>query len=268
MMSLPWLLTTSLGGWRWLAPVVLAICTGLIYYPLFAAPIVFLGVGDRRKTWALSIVTAALLAAVLIDVLPDYFKVSGIMPPLLGMCCIGRGQLFDLLAVPDNWVLPCTLVIFALFAGFWWRVRLEVSAYVTSPKTVAFVLGATLLLGCFIITENYSYRFVFSLFLLPLLGELLDRTPKSRTRRAAQSLVASLLIVLWTDGLLGLVIVSAFRRGDMELMNRFILYSNWIVSVVSWIFMFLLTGFMVAIFRAKLPHLFSAVNREDSVQSC
>jgi hypothetical protein len=267
MMPLPWLLTASSRGWRWLAPVLLAICTGLKYYPLLAAPIVFFGTGGRRMTWWLSLVTGVLLTGVLVDVLPDYFKVSGIMPTLLGMCCIGRGQLFHLMAVPEKWVLPCTLIIFALFSVFWWRVKLDVSEHVTSRKTPAFVMGATVLLGCFIITENYSYRFVFSLFLLPLLWGLLDQTSKSRTRLVAQSLVASLLIVVWTDGLLGLFIVSAFRRDDMELMNRFILWSNWIVSIASWVFMFLLTGFMVAIFRSRLPHLFPAEKRDDSVHA-
>jgi hypothetical protein len=66
---------------------------------------------------------------------------------------------------------------------------------------LAFVLGAALLSGCFFTGTNFGYRWIFAIWLAPLLWRL-PRDPRApaQIRRLAAFTAALLIWGLWADG--------------------------------------------------------------------
>ena len=66
---------------------------------------------------------------------------------------------------------------------------------------LAFMLGASLLAGCFFTGTNYGYRFVFALWLAPLVWRLpRDARAPAAVRRLAALTGGLMIYTLWADG--------------------------------------------------------------------
>src|SRR6185503_5999958 len=78
-----------------------------------------------------------------------------------------------------------------------WRVPGELRR-----EWLAFVFGATLLVGCFFAGANFSYRLVFCLLMLPFLCRMGWRAPaEAGARRLARALLMLMIAVVWLDGM-------------------------------------------------------------------
>jgi hypothetical protein len=122
---------------------------------------------------------------------------------------------------------------------------------------LSFVLGAVLLTGCFFAGTSFLYRWVYGIWLLPLIWRLLtDHSTPKRVRRLAATAAASLLLLLWLNGLLvGLLL--RYGQGFGYPANDI---SDHILAAeqpVLWLFFLCLLAFLAHFTRANLVRVWS-----------
>jgi hypothetical protein len=93
--------------------------------------------------------------------------------------------------------------------------RVRLFGGITIPEAdrgrwLSFALGSALLTTCFFTGTNYAYRWIFAIWMAPLLWEAPRdaRLPLS-LRQLVRLLRATLLIAMWADSL-GMALVNAF----------------------------------------------------------
>lgn len=255
MLSLPWMMTTKRAGWRWVAPVILALCTGLKYFPLLAWPGLWWARGGRRAVGWLAGVGAALIIAALINVLPDFFRLSGRIPSPGGFLSFGGATALGTLGLNGGLARWGTFgLLFAVTVAAVWRSPVIVSGASDARKT-GFVLGACVLVGCFLLAGNYIYRMVFAVLLLPWLFAALKSEIALLTRFFAGITLGLLVIFLWGDGLFGYYIMQTVRPGDMEYLQRMMSVCERTMATVSWLLVLALQVWLVALGKARLGEL-------------
>jgi hypothetical protein len=178
------LLSAEARGVRLLGAVPVALGAALKYYPAVAA-VLLLEERDRRLRGWRAALLAALGALVAWSVREDLRHFATALPAPVGFYSFGAGQALMQLGVPGacRW-----LALAALLAVAWRQVRAAPAA--RPPLTSAerlFLLGATLLAGCFWAGMSWGYRWVFALWLLPALlsddeSELLPRAARPAWR--------------------------------------------------------------------------------------
>jgi len=191
--------------WVRLLPVALiAVAAGLKFYPGIAGLVLLAGSDVREVRGRLGIAVVA-LAVVGINLIPDLAQFSGLAPRANGLMTFGSVHLFEAvgafgwrataLGLSTAMAIGGVFVRYRVFAG--WEI-----AEADRADWLAFTLGAVLLAGCFFTGTNFGYRWVFALWLAPLLWRLPRdvRAPKS-VRRLATLTGALLVWVLWADGI-------------------------------------------------------------------
>lgn len=235
-----------------LALAAVALATGLKFYPVVAGgalALAFLRAG--RPRWALASGLAAGLALALV------------FPQL------ARGQ-FPVDVTVHVWgarLWPQDLGLGAVASGLFVGAGLAALAGLAAAGAFrppdrpaddpdaerAFVLGATILLACFVAGFNYGYRWIFAVWLGPWLwarGQ--DARLPARARFAATLAWGSVPVVLWLDGLLCLLVntgaLAAPGRSLAELQHHWRL----LTQPVTWLLMAILGGALFALARAVL----------------
>jgi hypothetical protein len=148
-----------------------------------------------------------------------------------------------------------------IFAGFVWADRFVCwkIAPVDRAAWLSFVLGALLLTGCFFAGTSYAYRWVFALWLVPLLWRLpRDAAVPREVQRWAVATAVLLVIALWTDSTWSAV-MGWFSRDSppekiMAAADRFFL----IEQPVTWALFVCLLGFLAHFLREGVRGLFNA----------
>lgn len=234
-------------GVRWLAVACVALATGLKFYPAVAALVLFAG-DDSRELRRRLLFGALVLAIVAADVGPDLARIAGRMPRAEGPMTLGainlievaglRGPVAMVAGLAAAGVIAAGFLRSGLFAG--WRIAAE-----TRGAWWSFVLGGGLLAGCFFSGASHGYRWVFAVWLAPLLWQLpRDSSAPAGVRRLARVTAWLLLFALWGDGLFaaiaqvlapGAPAAAAEARGD-----RFFLLSQPLV----WALFACLLGFL------------------------
>jgi hypothetical protein len=125
------------------------------------------------------------------------------------MMTFGAAQVFLLGGASPGLASACALGLGGLLLWWIWR-RDPLAGWQPRPQLrnawLTFVLGAVLLTGCFFAGLNFGYRWVFGVWLVPLLWSASADSAGPRVLgRLAQAGMALLLVLLWLDG-----IVSVF----------------------------------------------------------
>jgi hypothetical protein len=261
MLPLPWMLTTERAGWRWGAPVILALCTGLKYFPLLAWPGLWWSRGGRRAVAWLAGAGAVLIVITLCDVLPDYLGLAGRMPSPRGFLSFGGAAALGTLGVDSELAKPGAAGLFLAGMIAWAFWSPTIAAGRVDERTTGFMLGACVLAGCFVLTGNFIYRMVFAVFLLPWLFAAVKSEPARFTRVFAVSTLAVLVMFLWGDGLFGFYIKQTAAPGDMEYIVGMVAVCERTMAVVSWALVFALQGWLVALGKARLGELLQSERR-------
>ena len=195
-------LLSSRGSIRLIAVALLALGAGLKYYPA-AGALVLLAGGDRRDVRALVAVAVVALGLVAVGVGPDFLRMAPTLPKAEGLMTFGAANLLEAVGLRGRIAVISGLVAGGLmFVGFLrWR---GLEGWKIAPENraawLSFILGAALLTGCFFTGTNYSYRWVFALWLAPLLWQLSrDAGAPARVRSFARLTAMLLLIALWAD---------------------------------------------------------------------
>lgn len=185
--------------WRILAtPLLIALATGLKYYPAVAG-LVLLALPPRRERNVAILLYAVLLAGVLLDVATDisYYTDAA---PINGVYTFGAPALSRALGLTTLAGLGLTLGILG-GSGLWLARRPALRDWSVPPELrteyLSFILGAVVLAGCFVLTVNYAYRWIFAFWLMPFLCRLAtgDRT----LRRLRNATLALLVAALWLE---------------------------------------------------------------------
>lgn len=233
-------------AWSWLpALALIALATGLKFYPVVGAAIFLLLRPTRRMLAAVGL-SALVLAVVLLDVLPDIGRGQFPIPPSL--YSLGAGQLFRDLGYAGRGVPVFSLLILALAACTFVRARLTTGLADDSrdfTTRVLFLLGATTLTACFLAGVSFGYRWVFSLWLAPwLLATSRDLTLAPSRRRLATATGWLLLTIVWLDGAYCLVTNTLVGPMPSAQLRSWQLTWRLATQPLSWILFALLSGWI------------------------
>ena len=255
--------------WSWLpALALIALATGLKFYPVVGAAVFLLVRPARRLTAALAL-SVPVLALVLRDVLPDIARGQFPLPP--GLYCMGAGQLFRDLGYHGSGVPLFAGLLLAIPAWALVRARLTTGLADDSrdfaPRAL-FLLGAATLTACFLAGISYGYRWIFSLWLAPwLLATRRDLTLAPSRRRLATATGSLLLLIVWLDGTYCLVTNALVGpMPSAQLQSRQL---TWRLGTqpLSWIFFTLLTGWIADALRCAFTTLRTPVHPRSPAPS-
>ncbi len=189
-------------GMRLVAPFFIAAAAALKYYPAAAALVLLAAVPARELRWRVALM-GGLFLLVGMGAKSDLAGFGALAPQPEGFLTFGSTAFSHSLGW-DGWVpkLFCAAAGAAVF-GWFWHARWFANWIVPDERRadwLHFVLGAALLVGCFFTSLNFAYRWVFAVWLAPLLWSLPgDLSAPLPVRRLAAVTRALLLAVLWVD---------------------------------------------------------------------
>jgi hypothetical protein len=263
---------------RWLrlaAAVPIAVAAGLKFYPAVAG-LVLLADPDPVEARRRVLFAGVLLAAVGINLAPDLIHLANVVPRAEGLMTFGATNLLEFIGLPGKWSLAAGLALAAIGAGLFLRAGIFDGWSITAehrPAWLGFIVGSSLITGCFFTGTSYAYRWIFAVWMAPLLWQL-PRNPAAprRIRRLAGLTAALLFYVLWADAVASAVIARFMDRiPPLELVrwaDRFFLLEQPVV----WAFFICQTGFLAHFVRTELAPLLPPAGRragqaEDSPES-
>ena len=195
-------LLSSRRTWQLFAALLIAVAAGLKFYPAIAGLVLLAG-DDARERRGRVIFGVIILALVGVNLAHDLTRVGTLAPKAEGIMTFGAVNLLTAFGL-TGWSVPVAALVMAgaIVVGFWrshvfteWKIPAE-----SHDAWLSFVLGGALLTGCFFTGSNYAYRWVFALWLAPLLWQLpRDPLAPPAVRRLARTTGVLLLLTLWID---------------------------------------------------------------------
>jgi len=180
------------------AAALIALATGLKYYPVAALPLLLATRPghDRRLAVGCGVI---LLGFTVWSVGPDLVRYTGVVVSE-AFYVFGVPLAAHRLGLPGGLGLGVAIAWLA-GAGLWLARRPALRAW-SGPEHPAadylhFILGALILTGCFLVTVNYAYRWIFALGMIPFLCRAAEERPA--LRRLAVVTRALLVIQLWFE---------------------------------------------------------------------
>jgi hypothetical protein len=242
---------------RLLAVCLIALAAGLKFYPA-AAGVVLLGGAavELREVRARMVLALLALALVGLDVGPDLVLYGKFIPKVEGFMTFGAGNLPTALDLSPGPAVALSLVAAVAIGAAFWRGR-WFEGWVIAPAErgvwMSFILGAVLLTACFFSGSSFAYRWIFALWLAPLLWRLThDATAPIAVRRLAGMTGGLLLFSLW-DNVIVQVLVLIFSSGlSPDEMTVRIARLFWVEQPLTWALFICLLGFLTHFFRAGL----------------
>jgi hypothetical protein len=223
---------------RLVPPFLIAVATGLKYYPLVAALVLLAepDLGDRR--FRVGVLTLLLLM-VGISVGDDLRHIAETQPTVQGYLGFGAGYGLDLLGVPAAWqgriglLVGLALGLATFFTHSWagWLRRMA-----GEEQWLRFILGAALLAGCFWTGMSWAYRWVFALWLTPFLWRPVAPGPMPvAVRRCWRAARVAYWPALW-GGCIQFLIHQPLQAAGHEPPWRVNLAVWSVVQAASWVF--------------------------------
>ncbi|HVU25124.1 MAG TPA: hypothetical protein VHE13_13440 [Opitutus sp.] len=207
---------------RFFAPALVAFAAGLKYYPA-AAVLLLAGGRDRRETPRLLLFGLGLLLLVALDVGGDVVHFVQPVTKAEGLMTFSASTSFEALGLSARAAtLAGAALGAAVFVWAWlaqpfagWRTGGDESDW------LHFTLGAVLLTGCFFTSTNFAYRWIFALWLLPLLWSLpgADDAPRGARRTARVALIL-LPLVLWIDAVFSMLLLGNVGKATADTIVR------------------------------------------------
>ncbi len=191
---------------RLLAVGLIALAAGLKFFPACAGLVLLTGAGvttrEVRERLVLAVLALGLVAA---DLAHDLAGIGQLTPKAHGLMTFGAANLPASFGLSPAQATLFGLLVAVVVIALYWRSR-WFEGWVIGPGETAvwltFVLGGVLLAGCFFSGVNFGYRWVFAVWLAPLLWRLpRDPAAPKRVRRLAGVTAGLLVISLWADAL-------------------------------------------------------------------
>lgn len=239
---------------RLLAPVPVALATGLKFFPALAGVVFLYPAASRREgwqRWTLIAVLTAFLVWSLEDDVQRYLAASW----------VGRGLFtFGAAAIPIHFGVNIDAALslgrllgVSLIAWFVWRQPADAATAENPPSRdrMFFLMGAAVLGGSFFLTVGYLYKIIFAVWLLPVL--LARSTQTDAAARAARLSLACLVGLVWVEGLVCAVI--SLWPGTVGPEDRVLLHraAATIAGLLAWGFILPVMKMFGAELRSILP---------------
>lgn len=240
------------------AGVLIALAAGLKFYPAIA--VVVLLAGHEGRTLRLRLAVGVLLLTMVgFNIAADIVKFAPVAPKAEGIMTFGATNLFEALGLKGRVGLIVAGGVALLAIAAWWRSRLFdgwIIAAEYENHWWSFVLGSALLTGCFFAGTNFAYRWVFSLWLAPLLWRLpADESAPTRVRAIARITRILVLFGLLADAALSAILARLVGRVPFPLIERWAdTFFRW-EQPVTWALFVCLLGFLVHFVRAGFARL-------------
>ena len=243
---------------RMAALVPIALATGLKFYPAVAG-LALLAVVDRRELRDRLILAGLAFALVGASVAEDLGRFGSIAPKAEGLMTFGAVNLLESAGVHGRVAQALALalgtlpIIFSLRSAIF--SRWEIAA-ADRADWLGFVLGAALLTGCFFLGTNYAYRWIFALWMAPLLWRLpRDQNAPPAVRRFAALTAALLVFALWFDALASGALNLFVGRVTSDTMMRWADRIFAVEQPVTWAFFACLLGWIAHFARGGVRAL-------------
>jgi len=233
--------------WRLLlCAASLVLATGLKFYPILACGLFLLVRPPRRMLLAggLAVLAAGLTLASVWD---DLRRAQ--IPSPNHVHIFGAAIVFRDLGWSGPTALVTGVLVVAGLASLCVRRKWAANVMETTGpefESRAFLVGAAVLVGCFLAGISHAYRLVFVLLLAPWLCRQCFAV-EARRRVAARVLSGLLLATLWADGLLCLGVNSLGRVDSPAELGRWLLLGHALTQPVVWAAMALLAGSLLAV---------------------
>jgi hypothetical protein len=243
---------------RLAAACLVAAAAMLKYYPAAACLVLLAGV-DRRELRSRLLVALLLMAVAGFSVVGDLAGFGPLAPQPAGLMSFGATGLFTELGWM-GWApkLLCAGVGLAAVVWFWSGRRLRDWEPVPARQSdwLHFVLGAALLTGCFFTSMNFGYRWIFAVWLAPMLW-ILARDPDTPTpvRRLARGTMGLLLVALWWEPICCIVINALIGTVTGTTIMRLAKWSFLIEQPFDWALFLCLLVFLTHFARRRLAVL-------------
>jgi hypothetical protein len=156
---------------RLAAPFLIAVATGLKYYPAAACMVLLAELEPRDRRFRLGLVLLLLIMTGF-SVADDLPQIARTQPTIEGLHGFGAANGLELLGVPAGWRGRAGMLAgLALGCAGWFARGRDrgLQRMAGDARWLHFILGATLLAGCFWIGKSWGYRWVFALWLAPFL---------------------------------------------------------------------------------------------------
>jgi len=200
-------LLSSHRGVRLVSVLFVALAAGLKFYPAVAALVLLAGDDAREVREVRERIAVAVVALVVVGVglSRDLAGFSAIAPRAEGLMTFSAANLFAAAGLGAPAAKVAGMILGGACAVAFARSKLF-SAWEISPADrgvwLGFLLGAVLLTGCFFAGTNFGYRWIFAIWLAPLLWRLPhDLTAPLAVRRLATLTGVLLIFALWADPL-------------------------------------------------------------------
>jgi hypothetical protein len=180
------------------AAAIIALATGLKFYPAAALPLLFATRPGRDRQLALGL-GVILLGLTAWNVAPDIARYAGVVDHE-GFYVFGAPLLAHRLDLPGIAVLGLGTGLLAVIGLRLARSPALRGWSVPGAQTAEylwFILGALILTACFLLTVNYAYRWIFALGMIPFLCRVPAENPA--LRRLAAVTRALLVVQLWFE---------------------------------------------------------------------
>jgi hypothetical protein len=245
---------------RFGAALPIAIATGLKFYPAVAALVLTAGTEKRERLMRV-LVMITLLVIVGVSIAPDIARSGSIVPRAEGLMTFGAINLLEWAGLSGRQAMGVALVLAGLAVFAFLRSRIFEGWTPASENRLAwlsFVLGASLLTGCFFAGTNYAYRWIFAIWLAPFLWLLAhDATASIRLRRLSRITAVLLLFVLWSDAVVSAMLARFTGRESAEYLVQWADKFFLLEQPMVWAFFFCLLGFLAHFTREQLRSLFA-----------
>ncbi len=252
LFALPAILKSPSRLVRLCAPFLIAVATGLKYYPLAAAGLLLLG-NDWKELRARSVIFGLLMLLVTVSLAEDLLRFGKIAPHTEGLITFGATAIpMTLGSAWKGWPVVTWVLGAVIFLGLYRGAKVA-SESEPDEEELRFLLGAMLLAACFWLGMNHGYRWVFALWLAPYLWrERQRKLPGSETRRLVRLSGVLLIAVLWTDSLIAWVLNRFLEMVPIETLQR---WANWAYVVeqpVTWAFFLCLLTFLARYLKGRI----------------
>jgi hypothetical protein len=242
-------------GLRLLAPFLVMAAAMLKYYPA-AAALALLGIGDRKELRARMAITVLLLAVTALSVSRDLAGFGPLAPQPEGLLTLGATGFLNELGW-KGWAPKalCAAIGGGLILVNWRRRAL--ADWEPSPAQRAawlnFILGTVLLTGCFFTSMNFGYRWIYLIWLAPLLWELpRDAAAPAAVRRLARTARWLTLAVLWWSPLCCIVINHLLGTLPLATLKGLARYAFLLEQPMDWALFACLLVFLTHFARRRL----------------
>jgi hypothetical protein len=260
------------------AALTVLCAAALKYYP---AVVVLLALAPTHSTRLLRGRCLVALAVVVIagwSVSGDLSTMGSLVPNPSWVYTLGSTSAFELLACGgQEAVLLCAAVGGLVFGlgflhcplGAWQPKEEHMSSW------LFFIMGASVLTGCFFAGMSYGYRWVFGVFLLPFLWQTsTDVTAPAVLRLLGRTLLALLLFLLWYDLIAMRAVFALIGGGNLQAQEAMLLPLLVAAQGPTWAFFCGLLVFLAHFVRRGILQLFGVVSLAHdqdgnaSVRSC